>query len=64
MDDGGGLENHCGASHRGFESLSLRQILLPKGSVLRKVVGLEKCIISEYSGRSHSPVECARLLSG
>ncbi len=23
--DGGGLENRCGASHRGFESLSLRQ---------------------------------------
>ncbi len=23
-DDGGGLENRCGATHRGFESLSLR----------------------------------------
>ncbi len=25
VDYGGGLENRCGATHRGFESLSLRQ---------------------------------------
>jgi hypothetical protein len=24
VDEGGGLENRCGATHRGFESLSLR----------------------------------------
>jgi hypothetical protein len=24
VDYGGGLENRCGATHRGFESLSLR----------------------------------------
>jgi hypothetical protein len=29
--DGGGLENRCGVTHRGFESLSLRSFLFAKG---------------------------------
>jgi hypothetical protein len=39
--EGGGLENRCGATHRGFESLSLRHIqrrgarVAESGSLLR-----------------------------
>ena len=33
VDEGGGLENRCGATHRGFESLSLRLIISYPGEV-------------------------------
>ena len=44
MVEGGGLENRCGATHRGFESLSLRSSwrdgsVAESTSLLRKRVG-------------------------
>jgi hypothetical protein len=40
VDEGGGLENRCGATHRGFESLSLRQQMeSPFGEVPERLNG-------------------------
>lgn len=33
MDEGGGLENHCAATHRGFESLPLRGLIADEGDL-------------------------------
>ena len=60
--EGGGLENRCPERDRGFESYSLRQVILPcrMGGIFIKTKG---CFLKQDSGEMAELAEGARLLS-